>query len=159
MFCLDVDGVMTDGGFYYTAKGKLLKKFGAEDGDALRVLGRFIEIRFVTADHRGLDISRARIERDLGFPLELVSSESRLSWLTERYSLEAVAFMGDSFTDRKVLRAVKLGISPANASLAVQKFCNHTTSAAGGQGAVAEACFFLADLVGFRPVEFADPPS
>ena len=32
-FLLDVDGVLTDGTFYYNNKGKILKKFGAHDND------------------------------------------------------------------------------------------------------------------------------
>ena len=40
-FILDVDGVMTDGCFYYTEKGKIIKKFGADDSDAFKVLSSF----------------------------------------------------------------------------------------------------------------------
>ena len=32
---IDVDGVMTDGKFYYSVDGKILKAFGADDHDAL----------------------------------------------------------------------------------------------------------------------------
>ena len=35
IFILDVDGVMTDGKFYYSAEGKIFKSFGADDSDAL----------------------------------------------------------------------------------------------------------------------------
>lgn len=155
VFCIDVDGVMTDGTFYYSSKGKLLKRFGPEDGDALAVLRRYIEIRFVTADRRGLGISRARIERDLGFPLDLVPGHSRLDWLAEKYSLDRVAYMGDSFTDCETLSAVRLGISPSNANQFAQKSSDFCTNASGGRGAVAEACFFIAHFLALEPPEFA----
>ena len=45
---LDVDGVMTTGHFLYSEDGKYLKIFGPDDNDALRLLSKFIEIRFVT---------------------------------------------------------------------------------------------------------------
>lgn len=154
VFCIDVDGVMTDGTFFYSSKGKLLKRFGPEDGDALEVLRRYIEIRFVTADHRGLAISRARIERDLAFPLDLVPGRSRLDWLAEKYSLDRVAYMGDSFTDCGTLAAVRLGISPSNAHHFAQESSDFCTKSAGGHGAVAEACFFVAEFLGLEPPEF-----
>ena len=34
-FILDLDGVLTDGKFYYSQDGKFLKAFGADDHDCL----------------------------------------------------------------------------------------------------------------------------
>jgi 3-deoxy-D-manno-octulosonate 8-phosphate phosphatase (KDO 8-P phosphatase) len=154
VLCLDVDGVMTDGTFLYSVEGKSHKRFGPEDGDALKILRRYVEIRFVTADHRGLGISRARIERDLGFALDLVPSAERLTWLTQRYSLERVAYMGDSFLDIEILRQVAVAISPANASPHAQSVSDFVTDSAGGAGAVAEACFYIAGRMAVEPPEF-----
>lgn len=61
-FILDVDGVLTDGGFYYSAEGKVMKKFGPYDNDALSLLSPYLEIVFMTSDKRGFDITRSRIE-------------------------------------------------------------------------------------------------
>jgi len=74
VFICDVDGVMTDGGFYYTTEGKIMKKFGGDDHDGLSLLKPHIDIRFVTGDRRGLDISKARIVTDMKMPLDLVST-------------------------------------------------------------------------------------
>jgi 3-deoxy-D-manno-octulosonate 8-phosphate phosphatase (KDO 8-P phosphatase) len=154
LFCLDVDGVMTDGSFLYSQEGKVLKRFGPEDGDALQILRQFIDIRFVTADFRGLDISRARIERDLGFPLELVPSTDRRRWLNGKCDLSRVAYMGDSFSDIPILKSVAVAIAPANASAGAKRVANFTTKSAGGEGAVAEACFYVAKIIGATPPEF-----
>lgn len=154
VFCLDVDGVMTDGTFLYSEQGKSHKRFGPDDGDALMVLRRFVQILFVTADHRGLDITRARIERDLGFPVHLVSATERLSWLAQRFPLEKIAYMGDSFLDTPILSGVGISIAPANASPPAKKAAAFVTNAVGGRGAVAEACFYLAKQLGFDAPEF-----
>ena len=61
-FILDVDGVMTSGHFFYTNKGKYLKCFGPDDNDGLSLLRSFIEIRFVTGDKKGFDISKHGIQ-------------------------------------------------------------------------------------------------
>lgn len=154
VFCLDVDGVMTDGSFLYSIEGKSHKRFGPDDGDALAVLQPFVPIVFVTADHRGLEISKARIERDLGFPLHLIPSPDRLSWLEQKFSMEHVAYMGDSFLDASILRRVGVAISPANASPHAKAASDFVTAAAGGQGAVAEACMYIAGILDAKPPEF-----
>ncbi len=154
LFCVDVDGVMTDGSFWYSAEGKVLKKFGPEDGDALAILNRFVSICFLTADSRGFEISEARIRKDLGFQLDLVSSKERVEWIASRAPLQSVAYMGDSFLDAPLLSKVGVSIVPANASPAAKAVASYVTRAAGGSGAVAEACFYLAKLVGVNPPEF-----
>ena len=58
VFILDVDGVMTTGQFLYTADGKAMKVFGADDNDGLSLLKNYIEIRFVTGDKKGFPISK-----------------------------------------------------------------------------------------------------
>jgi len=43
-FILDVDGVMTTGHFFYSAKGKAMKIFGPDDNDGLSLLkGLFVK--------------------------------------------------------------------------------------------------------------------
>ena len=44
IFVLDVDGVMTDGKFYYSEKGKMFKVFSADDHDALCLLRDYLKI-------------------------------------------------------------------------------------------------------------------
>ena len=80
-FILDVDGVLTTGHFYYSKEGKLLKVFGPDDNDALSLLKPFLEIIFVTGDKRGFEISKKRIDDDMGFPIHLVSTTKRINWI------------------------------------------------------------------------------
>jgi len=155
-FYLDVDGVLTDGTFMYDSTGKSHKIFGADDSDALRILGKFIPIEFVSADHRGLEISRARVERDMGFTLNLVSSDSRLGWLAARHNLSDVIYMGDGFVDAPILKRVSIGICPRNASPLARSAADHVTEASGGHGAVRDACFFVARKLGLVIAEFEE---
>ena len=93
VFILDVDGVMTTGQFLYSSQGKVMKVFGPDDNDALSMLSDFLEVRFVTGDRKGFEISQARIERDMGFKLDLVSTVKRLEWIKERYELCHVIYI------------------------------------------------------------------
>lgn len=157
VFVLDVDGVMTDGTFFYSEEGKLLKRFGPEDSDALKLLQPFLEIRFVTADSRGLGISKARITRDLGFPLDLVSSSERLLWMSNLAPLDKVAYMGDSFLDWPALASVGLSIVPSNGSEWARSVATFVTPSSGGAGAVAEACIFISGAMNLSVPEFIGP--
>ena len=55
---LDVDGIMTTGQFFYDENGKRYKVFDPDDADALKILKRFMNIVFVSADKRGFKISK-----------------------------------------------------------------------------------------------------
>ena len=52
---------MTTGQFFYDENGKRYKVFGPDDADALKILKRFMNIVFVSADKRGFKISKKRI--------------------------------------------------------------------------------------------------
>jgi len=153
IFIADVDGVMTDGKFYYTNEGKVMKVFGADDHDALCLLKPYMQILFVTGDHRGFDISKKRIVDDMKMPLELVSATQRLSWIRERFKLEEVLYMGDGIFDHYVMREVGYAIATANADSNTKKVANFVTKRMGGDRAVSEACLHILKkfFVAYRP--------
>jgi 3-deoxy-D-manno-octulosonate 8-phosphate phosphatase (KDO 8-P phosphatase) len=142
---LDVDGVMTDGKSYYTADGKLMKVFGPDDHDALCVLAGVIQIQFVSGDRRGFEISRARVGTDMGFPIELVSSVDRLSWISERWDPACVIYIGDGIFDARVFAGVGYAIAPRDADADACAAADYVTRRTGGDRAVAEACKHIMD--------------
>lgn len=141
-FVLDVDGVLTDGSFYYTSEGKLMKKFGADDNDALSLLRPYVNILFVTGDRRGIEISKRRIE-DMHFELNLVSTIKRIEWIKERYNPMDVIYMGDGIFDHYVMREVGYAIATADADSNAKRYADYVTERTGGKRAVAEACLHL----------------
>lgn len=143
VFILDVDGVMTTGQFFYTADGKVMKVFGADDNDALALLKPFIEIRFVTGDKKGFPISRKRIVDDMHLPLDLVSTFRRIEWIAERYDPKRVIYMGDGIFDHYVMKHVAYAIAPANADKNAKEHAQFITERTGGDRSVAEACLHI----------------
>lgn len=144
VFILDVDGVLTDGGFYYTIDGKAAKKFGADDNDALSLLRPYIDIIFVTGDKRGFEISNKRI-MDMHFKLELVSTIKRIEWIKERYNPDETIYMGDGIFDHYVMKEVGYSIATGDADPHAKKYADYICERAGGKRAVAEACLHLMD--------------
>ena len=143
LFILDVDGVMTDGKFYYTAEGKIMKIFGADDSDALGLLKKHLEIRFITGDKKGFSISKKRIVDDMGYKLDLVSTINRLEWLKGIAPLDKIIFMGDGIFDHYALKEVGYAIVPSNGDKNAKSFANFVTERDGGDRAVAEACLHI----------------
>ena len=140
---LDVDGVMTTGQFLYSADGKVMKIFGPDDNDALSLLQSHMEIRFVTGDKKGFEISKKRIVDDMGYRLDIVSTIHRVNWIRERYQLDKVIYMGDGIFDHYVMREIGYAIAPANADKLAKGHANYVTERAGGDRAVAEACLHI----------------
>ena len=140
---LDVDGVLPDGTFWYSSEGKVMKRFGPDDSDAIHLIKPHLEVLAISGDKLGFPITKKRVADDMGLSLFQVSTFERIAWITERYPLSEVAYMGDGIFDAMVFDKVGYAIAPANASKAVQAHADFVTHAKGGSGAVAEACFHL----------------
>lgn len=140
---IDVDGVMTTGHFLYTSEGKAMKIFGPDDNDGISLLRPNIEIRFVTGDKKGFEISKKRIVDDMGYPLDLVSTIKRIDWIKDLYQVREVIYMGDGIFDHYVMREVGYAIAPANADKLARQHAHYVTERSGGDRAVAEACLHV----------------
>jgi 3-deoxy-D-manno-octulosonate 8-phosphate phosphatase (KDO 8-P phosphatase) len=137
---IDIDGVMTKPYFAYTRFGKNFKFFSADDSEAIKLLEKYVEIIFVTADRRGYPISRKRIVKDMKKSLYLVSAEDRLEWIRKFGFLGESIYIGDSFTDINIFKAVGVSYCPHDASEYLKPFASFILNAKGGERAVAEAC-------------------
>ena len=157
-FILDVDGVMTTGHFIYSTEGKVMKIFGPDDNDGLSLLGNSIDIRFVTGDRKGFDISKKRITGDMGYELDLVSTIRRVDWIRERYDLKDVIYMGDGIFDHYVMREVGYSLAPANADRLAKQHADFVTKRSAGDRAVAEACLHIMDRF-FTPYNELELPN
>ena len=141
-FVLDVDGVLTDGKFYYSVEGKVLKSFGPDDNDALSLISNFLKVIFVTGDKKGYEITKKRIT-EMGYSLDLVSTISRIDWIQNRMNPKEVIYMGDGIFDFYVMQYCGYSIAPANADVNTKNYADYITIRNGGDRAVSEACLHL----------------
>ena len=114
--------LVTDGKFYYSVDGKILKAFGADDHDALSILKKYMNIIFVTGDKKGFKISKKRIHNHMGFKIFLVSTTQRLKWIKSRYKLEETIYIGDGLLDYLVMEKIGYSITPNNSSNFTKKY-------------------------------------
>lgn len=141
MVLTDCDGVLTDGGMYYSENGDELKKFNTRDGVGLRMLkDRGIITGIITGEDRELNRRRA-------FKLEVNEMCSGVKEKTEeirrllnKYHLssEQVVYIGDDLNDLETIKMVGFGCCPADADERVKCVARYITKCRGGQGVVRE---------------------
>jgi 3-deoxy-D-manno-octulosonate 8-phosphate phosphatase (KDO 8-P phosphatase) len=139
----DVDGVLTDGGLYFTESGETIKRFDVHDGQGFKLLQRAgIEIAVIT----GRDSAPLRTRLNalgvkhavFGTEDKLPAAEKLLTQLNLTWSQTAA--MGDDWPDLPLLARAQLACAPANAHAENRALAHHVTTARGGHGAVRELC-------------------
>jgi 3-deoxy-D-manno-octulosonate 8-phosphate phosphatase (KDO 8-P phosphatase) len=142
----DCDGVLTDGGVYYSERGEEMKRFNMRDGmgvKRLRLAG--IHTAIVTGEKSPSVARRAEklgiVELHLGCRDKLALVTSLLARLELNWS--QIAYIGDDINDMKVLRQAGLSASPADAVQSVRDCVHVVLEQRGGQGAFRE----LAELI------------
>ena len=120
----DVDGVLTDGGRYYSEKGEMLKKFHVRDGMGVNLLLRNgIMTIIVTKEN----------------------SKITKKWAKEMNVSAEVAYIGDDVNDLALLEEVGFSATPNDASNAIKEHVDYVCSKDGGKGAFRE----ISDLIIF----------
>lgn len=146
LIIFDVDGVLTDGGLYFSDEGMEFKRFNSLDGHGIKMLKEFgIEPAIITARESGNVKHRMN---NLGIEHYYQGQSNKVlafEDLLNKLGLEAseVAYMGDDVIDLPVMLKVGLPIAPNNAHELVKEKSALVTSKTGGYGAVREACDFL----------------
>jgi 3-deoxy-D-manno-octulosonate 8-phosphate phosphatase (KDO 8-P phosphatase) len=142
----DVDGVLTDGGLYFSEAGETLKRFNTLDGHGLKLLQRAGIIPAVITGRdsaalrsrlSALGVNHARFGTEAKREAaEDLLKELGLSW-------QQAAAMGDDWPDLSVMRRCSLAVAPPAAQKEVLSTAHYVTKAAGGMGAARELCDLL----------------
>ncbi len=142
----DVDGVLTDGGVYFTEHGETLKRFSILDGYGLKLLR---QAGIVAAVITGRDSKPLRVRLEaLGITHVRYGTEDKLP--AAQAMLDSLGFtwaqaaaIGDDWPDLPVLMQAGFAAAPANAHAEVRAIAHHVTTARGGDGAARELCDLL----------------
>ena len=146
MLLIDVDGVLTDGGIYYSAAGAEMKRFNAHDGfGVVRAREHGLKVGIISGRQTPIVDVRAKEMQILDVVQNASDKVAAMDELCRRHGLEAdeVAFIGDDLFDLPLLKAVGFSAAPHNAVPDVKKTVDYVTNGSGGNGAVRE----LIDLI------------
>ncbi|MGD9773385.1 KdsC family phosphatase [Diaphorobacter sp.] len=142
----DVDGVLTDGGLYFSEHGETLKRFNTLDGHGIKLLQQAgITPAVITGRDspalrlrlQALGVAHARFGTEDKRPAaEAILAELGLDW-------QQAAAMGDDWPDLAVMRRAALACAPAQGHIEARAIAHHVTAAPGGAGAAREFCDLL----------------
>jgi 3-deoxy-D-manno-octulosonate 8-phosphate phosphatase (KDO 8-P phosphatase) len=142
LLIMDVDGVLTDAGMYYTEAGDDMKKFNAKDGIALRRLSKrgmktgIISHGFSTAliTRRAERLFIEHVEVSLVPKIETLKK-----WCEAlKISPANVCFIGDDVNDEEIIKLVGFSACPADAVNEIKNIVNVVLTKKGGEGCVRE---------------------
>jgi 3-deoxy-D-manno-octulosonate 8-phosphate phosphatase (KDO 8-P phosphatase) len=154
----DVDGVLTDGGLHYSDSGEETKIFDVRDGHGMKMLqASGVELAIITSRTSQCVARRAE---NLGIELlfqGVLNKVAAFERLTDDLGMDAsaCAYMGDDWVDLPVLIRCGLALSVPEAPTVVRERVHYVTRAAGGRGAVREACELIMQAQGTFDTQLA----
>ncbi|MBP6501404.1 MAG: HAD hydrolase family protein [Rhodoferax sp.] len=142
----DVDGVLTDGGLYFSASGETIKRFHVLDGHGIRSL-QAEGITPVVITGRDAKALRVRLKA-LGiahafFGVDDKHAAARSSLRKLKLDWQQAAVIGDDWPDLALVQRCRFSAAPSNAHPEVLASVDHVTQRSGGQGAAREFCDLL----------------
>ncbi len=142
----DVDGVLTDGGLYFSSRGETLKRFHTLDGYGIKLLQK---AGIVPAIVTGRDSRALRVRlQALGithahYGVQDKCSAARTVLHALGLQWEQAAAMGDDWPDLPLMRRCAFAGAPPNAHDEVLAAADYVSGRRGGEGAVRDFCDVL----------------
>ncbi len=152
LLVLDVDGVLTDGRLYFSARGEEMKCFHVRDGAGIVQLLRAGVQVAVISGRNSPAVERRMSELGVTYVRQGISD--KLAALTEllavlNLELNTTACMGDDSADVPILQVARLAIAVPDAHASAKACAHFVTQTSGGLGAVREVCDLI--LAARRP--------
>lgn len=147
----DIDGVWTDGSFYYSGDGDSLRKFNTKDSYGI-VLAALAEIPVLILSGEKNEMVKERMKK-LGIKHLRLGIKNKTATLktfcNERaISLDEVAFVGDDMNDYPLLGILNVFACPEDAYPVIKKKADKILSCKGGNGVFREFVEFILEREG-----------
>jgi 3-deoxy-D-manno-octulosonate 8-phosphate phosphatase (KDO 8-P phosphatase) len=145
----DVDGVLTDGGMYYTKEGDIMKRFHARDGMGVTLLRNIgIPTIIITGEQTQMVkmwSKRMKIKQLLD---GVKNKELKLNIICKNnnINLNQIAYIGDDINDFNILKKVGLSATPNDGINSIKNICHYICSTNGGYGAFRELVDLILDV-------------
>ena len=142
----DVDGVLTDGGRYFSKEGEIMKKFHTRDGMGVSLLRKKkISTIIITKEKTKFVKQWAKKMNVEKLYDGIQKKEDLVTNICSKYNvtLQELAYIGDDVNDLELLKKVGLSATPADGIDDAKKVCHYICKSKGGEGAFRE----LADLI------------
>jgi len=142
----DVDGVLTDGGMYYSPSGDIMKKFHTRDGMGINLLLRNnIKTVIITKEKSIIVKNWAKEMNVFEVRMGVKRKELELSKICNKFHLtkNEIAYIGDDVNDIDLMKKVGLSSTPKDGIEQAKQIVDYICKSKGGEGAFRE----FADLI------------
>lgn len=142
----DVDGVLTDGGMYYTAKGDIMKKFHVRDGMGVTLLRKNNIPTIIVTKEETLMVRQWAKKMKVGWLYDGIKQKELIfDEICKKFKItpDEAAYVGDDINDIRLLKKVGLSAVPNDGIKEAKAICNYVCHTNSGNGAFRE----FADLI------------
>ncbi len=144
----DVDGVLTDGGMYYSNKGDVLKKFYVRDGMGVNILLRNKIPTIIVTKEKNIIVTKWAKKMNIHQVLNgVVKKETVIDKISKKFMIKSseIAFIGDDVNDLELMKKVGFSATPYDGIKDAIKISDYHCKSKGGLGAYRE----VVDLIIF----------
>lgn len=151
LFVSDVDGVWTDGSFYYTKEGDASRKFNTKDSYGV-ALAKISKTPVLILSGEDSPIVMKRMGK-LGLKHVELGVKNKLRALTSfcetrNIKLTEVAFLGDDMNDFQLIGKVGFFACPSDAYPLIKEISDKTLTKEGGMGCFREFVEYILEQQG-----------
>lgn len=142
----DVDGVLTDGGMYYTSKGDTMKKFHTRDGMGVTLLRKHKILTIIISKEKNKIITQWAIKMKIKKLYDgILQKELILDKICKKFKIkeEEIAYIGDDINDLNLMKKVGFSATPNDGINQAKQVADYICKTKGGEGALRE----VADLI------------
>jgi len=141
----DVDGVLTDGGMYYTKEGDMMKKFHTRDGMGVTLLRKNLIPTIIVTKEKTPMAKKWATRMKAKLYDGVVEKTSIISVIKNEFKIKAeeMAYVGDDINDVELLRKVGFSAVPKDGIQDAKRICDYICKKNGGEGAFRE----IVDLI------------
>jgi len=141
----DVDGVLTDGGMYYSKTGEVMKKFNSKDGMGVELLRKKIKVVLMTKERSQIVLKRAKKIKVDQVYAGIKNKELLLPKICVEYKISKneIAYIGDDVNDFNIMKQIGLSAVPSDGNEKIKNISDYICKTKGGDGAFRE----LVDLI------------
>lgn len=142
----DVDGVLTDGGMYYSSQGDIMKKFFVRDGMGVTLLRKHgIDTIIVTKEKNPIITQWYKKMKVKKLYDGILDKGRILDEICKKFNVkpEQVCYIGDDINDLALLNKVGFSAVPNDGIDDAKKICDYVCATNGGRGVLRE----IADMI------------
>ncbi len=142
----DVDGVLTDGGMYYTKNGDVMKKFHARDGMGVNILLRNKIPTIIVTKEKNMIIKKWAKKMNISLVLDGVKKkEEVVDKICKKFLVKPneIAFIGDDVNDLELMKKIGFSATPKDGIKDAIKISDYHCKSFGGSGVLRE----IVDLI------------